>query len=53
MGYILNENGEIAVEGEGTYLKMNIEDIADFDHQAEEWMVISEPEDPDFFELIE
>lgn len=47
-GEILLADGTVAVEGKGTYLKMDIEKIADFDHQGEDWRVISLPDDPSF-----
>lgn len=47
-GEILLADGTVAVEGKGTYLKMDIEKIADFDHQGEDWQVISLPDDPSF-----
>ncbi len=51
-GEILLADGQVAVEGKGKYLKMDIEKIADFDHQGEDWQVISLPDDPKFIELI-
>ena len=47
-GEILLADGMVAVEGKGTYLKMDIDKIADFDHQGEDWRVISLPDDPSF-----
>lgn len=47
-GEILLADGTVAVEGKGSYLKMDIEKIADFDHQGEDWRVISLPDDPSF-----
>lgn len=47
-GEILLADGTVAVEGKGTYLKMDIDKIADFDHQGEDWRVISLPDDPSF-----
>ncbi len=50
-GQILLADGTVAVEGKGTYLKMDIERIADFDHQGEDWKIISLPDDPCFVHL--
>lgn len=50
-GEILLADGRVAVEGKGRYLKMDIDKIADFDHQGEEWRVIAQPDDPEFVEL--
>lgn len=46
-GEILLEDGTVAIEGKGKYLKMDIEKIADFDHEGEEWRVVASPDDPD------
>ncbi|MCA9199926.1 MAG: PaaI family thioesterase [Planctomycetales bacterium] len=45
-GEILLPNGTVAVEANGTYLKMPIKDIAGFDPQHEAWEVIPKHEDP-------
>jgi acyl-coenzyme A thioesterase PaaI-like protein len=50
-GAILLADGQVAVEGQGKYLKMDIEKIADFDHQGDEWRVMALPDDPSFVEL--
>ncbi len=50
-GEILLADGRVAVEGKGRYLKMDIDKIADFDHQGEEWLVVARPDDPEFVEL--
>jgi acyl-coenzyme A thioesterase PaaI-like protein len=50
-GEILLADGQVAVEGKGRYLKMDIDKIADFDHQGEEWLVVARPDDPEFVEL--
>lgn len=52
-GEILLPDGQVAVEGKGKYLKMDIEKIADFDHEGDEWRVIAEPNDPQFFDLAD
>jgi uncharacterized protein (TIGR00369 family) len=50
-GEILLADGTVAVEARGKYLKMEIDKIADFDHEGDEWQVVTLPEDPDFIEL--
>ncbi|MBU1568629.1 MAG: PaaI family thioesterase [Proteobacteria bacterium] len=50
-GEILLPDGLVAVEGRGKYLKMDIEKIADFDHQGDAWKVITSPDDPEFIEI--
>jgi acyl-coenzyme A thioesterase PaaI-like protein len=52
-GEILLPGGGVAVEGKGRYLKMEIEKIANFDHEGEDWRVVSRPDDPEFIELAE
>lgn len=50
-GELLLEDGTIAAEGHGKYLKVPLEKIADFDADAQEWRVIMTDDDPDSFEL--
>lgn len=50
-GEILLPNGEVAAAGVGKYVKLPIQRIADFDSIAEEWTVISTPNDPEAIEL--
>lgn len=50
-GEILLPDGQVAVEGKGKYLKMDIEKIADFDHQGDAWKVIASPDDPECIEI--
>jgi uncharacterized protein (TIGR00369 family) len=45
-GEILLEDGSVAVEGTGRYIKMPIEKIADFDRDAQEWKIVASEEDP-------
>ncbi len=52
-GEILLANGGTAIEGKGKYLKMDIEKIADFDHEGDEWAVVDSPDDPTFVEVRE
>ena len=50
-GELLLEDGTIAAEGHGKYLKVTLEKIADFDADAQEWRVVQSNEDPESFEL--
>lgn len=50
-GEIILEDGTVAIEGRGKYLKMDIGKIADFDHQDQEWRVVDFPDDPGHFQL--
>jgi len=50
-GELLLPDGTVAVEGVGKYLKMDLEKIADFDHEEQQWRVVRSPEDPEFVEL--
>ncbi len=50
-GEILLADGQVAVEGRGKYLKMDIEKIADFDHQGGAWQVVPLADDPKFIDL--
>lgn len=52
-GQIFLPDGQVAVEGKGKYLKMDIDKIADFDHQVQEWRAVEESEDPEYLELPE
>ena len=45
-GEIVLEDGSVAVEGRGRYIKMPLENIADFDRDAQEWKVVPRPDDP-------
>jgi acyl-coenzyme A thioesterase PaaI-like protein len=45
-GKIILPNGEVAAEAEGTYLRMPIDKITDFDMEENEWKVINLPSDP-------
>lgn len=46
-GEIVLEDGTVAIEGKGKYLKMDIGKIADFDHQEQEWQVVDALDDPE------
>ncbi|PID76304.1 MAG: thioesterase [Deltaproteobacteria bacterium] len=50
-GEILTADGQIAVEGRGRYLKMELEKIADFDHESAGWQVYPKDTDYDSFDL--
>jgi len=50
-GEIILEDGTVAIEAKGKYLKMDIGRIADFDHQEQEWGVVASPDDPDYITL--
>lgn len=52
-GKILLNDGRVAIEAKGRYLKMDIDRIADFDHEGEEWQVSVSPDDPETFDLPE
>ncbi len=45
-GEIILPDGVVAVEGKGRYLKMDINKIADFDVDEQQWRVVNIPEDP-------
>lgn len=50
-GEIILADGTIAVTGQGKYLKLDIDKIADFDHEGEEWRVLSDGDDPEYVEI--
>ena len=52
-GCIVLPDGQVAVEGQGRYLKMDIDKIADFDHQGEAWKVVPSPLDPETIDIPE
>ncbi|MBN2028769.1 PaaI family thioesterase [bacterium] len=45
-GEILLKDGSVAVEGYGKYIKLPLDRISDFDHEEQEWRVVSSPDDP-------
>lgn len=45
-GELLLDDGSIAAAGQGKYLKVPLAKIADFDVEAQEWGVVSSPDDP-------
>jgi len=50
-GEVLLPDGRVAIEGRGKYLKLPIEQIADFDVEAQQWRVVDEASDPETIEL--
>jgi len=44
-GEIILEDNSVAIEGKGKYLKMDLEKIADFDHNEQEWRVVELEDD--------
>jgi len=50
-GKIVLTNGEVAAIGEGKYMKLPIEKIADFDKDENEWRVVSSDDDPDMIQI--
>ena len=50
-GEILLPNGEIAVEGIGKYIKLPIDEIADFDYDEQEWKAVPDEGDPKTIEI--
>jgi uncharacterized protein (TIGR00369 family) len=50
-GELLLQDGTVAAEGHGKYLKAPLEKIADFDAEAQEWSVVTSPGDPDEISL--
>lgn len=52
-GEILLPSGEVAVEGSGKYIKLPLEEIADFDYEEQDWKRLPEPGDPDQIDLPE
>ena len=45
-GELLLQDGTVAAEGRGKYLKIPLEKIADFDVDHQEWRVVDSPDDP-------
>jgi acyl-coenzyme A thioesterase PaaI-like protein len=50
-GEILLGDGTVAVEGRGKYIKLPLDNIADFDFEEQEWRVVPSQDDPEDFEL--
>lgn len=45
-GEILLADGSVAVQGFGRYIKLPLDQIADFDYDEEDWMVVPGDNDP-------
>ncbi len=50
-GEIILDDGAVAVEGKGKYIKLPISRISDFNAEEQEWKVVNSPEDPDFISI--
>lgn len=50
-GEILLPDGQVAVEGTGKYIKLPLEDIADFDFDEQEWKAVLDENDPGAIDL--
>ncbi len=50
-GEILLKDGSVAVEGKGKFIKLPIDDIADFDTEEQEWRITPSDKDPTFVDL--
>ena len=45
-GEILLPDGQVAVEGRGKYIKLPLDEIADFDYDEQEWKAVLNEDDP-------
>jgi acyl-coenzyme A thioesterase PaaI-like protein len=52
-GEIVLEDGTIAITGQGRYLKMAIDKIADFNLDGNGWRVMKEKNDPEIVEYVQ
>lgn len=50
-GEILLPDGSVAVEGAGKYIKLPLDEIADFDYDEQEWKTVLNEYDPEEIEL--
>ncbi|MBI5324270.1 MAG: PaaI family thioesterase [Ignavibacteriae bacterium] len=50
-GEIVLPDGEVAVTGEGKYLRMPIEKIANFDREENDWRVVRNENEPEEIEI--
>lgn len=50
-GEILLEDGKVAAEGWGKYIKLPLDRIADFDREEQEWRVVEAEGEPSGFDL--
>lgn len=51
IGKIVLPDGKVAAVGEGKYMKLPIEKIADFDKDENEWRVINYDDDPEIISI--
>jgi len=51
-GEILLPDGTVAAEGQGKYMKLPLEKIADFNAEEQDWQVNSLPDDPEYVEIV-
>jgi acyl-coenzyme A thioesterase PaaI-like protein len=45
-GEILLPDGQVAVKGQGKYIKLPLDEIADFDYDEQEWKTVPDENDP-------
>ena len=50
-GEIILSDGKIGASAKGSYLKLPISKIADFDLEENEWKIIKSPDDPEFIDV--
>lgn len=50
-GEIILQDGSVAVEGYGKYIKLPLSKIADFDPKTQEWKVVPSASDPEVIEI--
>lgn len=50
-GELILEDGTVAVEGRGKYLKLPLSKIVDFDVDEQQWQVVPSPDDPTEVEI--
>lgn len=50
-GELLLEDGSVAAQGRGKYLKQDLKQIAEFDPVEQEWQVVPTPADPEFVDI--
>ena len=50
-GEILLPDGQVAVEGRGKYIKLPLDEIADFDYDEQEWKATLDESDPEEIDL--
>ena len=50
-GEVILPGGEVAATGNGKYMQLPIEKIADFDHEEQEWRVVADECDPETIDI--